>query len=154
MDVRLSWRRAGIEEVAAMSLRIPEFDDPYDDAVWAARLEGRDHLVQIGQIEGRDAGFKVGYALSDHDLYSWVGGVVPSGRGFGLGQFLLEAQEAWAVERGYRRILVKSGNRFPAMMRLLLGNGYLVSRLEERGEGLVNHLVHFDKTLGGVPERG
>ncbi len=45
---------------------------------------------------------------------------------------LLEAQEEWVAEQGYKTLKVKSRNQFPAMLRLLLRNGYLIEKFEEK----------------------
>ncbi|SHI01863.1 GNAT family N-acetyltransferase [Ferrimonas marina] len=143
----LSWQQGTIEQVVALSQRIPEFDQPYGAEVYRHRLASVPHLIQIGYSDGEAAGFKVGYALSDDTFYSWMGGVLPQGRGTGMAQHLLEAQESWAVQQGYSLLQVKSRNRYPAMLRLLLRNGYQITRCEDKGEGTLDHRIHFEKTL-------
>lgn len=45
---------------------------------------------------------------------------------------LLEAQEEWVAEQGYKTLKVKSRNQFPAMLRLLLRNDYIIEKFEEK----------------------
>ena len=143
----LAWRPGHIHEIGSLCPQIPEFGDPYDPDAYARRVAGRDHLIQLGTVDGEVAGFKIGYALSSAEFYSWLGGVLPWARGRGLAQYLLEVQEALVVARGYSLIRVKSRNQFPAMMRLLLRNGYQISGCEDVGEGLSAHRIHFEKSI-------
>ena len=91
-------------------------------------------------------GFKIGYALDQRTFYSWFGGVSPLARNKGVAQAQLEAQEAWVQKQGYEQLKVKSRNQFPAMLRLLLRNGYLIEKLEEK-EDINAHRIHFLKQI-------
>jgi GNAT superfamily N-acetyltransferase len=107
---------------------------------------GKDYLALVYSADGHDLGFKLGYPESDDTFYSWLGGVSPQARGRGVAQALLEAQEARVRERGFSRLRVKSMNRFPAMLRLLVRNGYLVEGLTPAADPLWNK-IHFVKQL-------
>jgi hypothetical protein len=48
-------------------------------------------------------------------LYAWIGGTRRDWRGQGHFRALTERQEAWALERGFDEILVKTKNRFYEM---------------------------------------
>lgn len=124
---------------------LPEFSNREPLQALSERV-GEDYLALVCSDDGRDLGFKLGYAESEHSFYSWLGGVLPEARGRGLAQQLLETQEAWVRQRGFRQIRVKSMNRFPAMLRLLLRNGYLIEGLTQAQDPLRNK-IHFVKPL-------
>jgi len=84
-----------------------------------------EHLVLVAECGDQLAGFKIAYALDESTLYSWIGGISPAFRRQGLGQSLLQTQENWARQHGYRTIEVKSSNRFPQMLAMLRRNGYI-----------------------------
>ena len=63
-----------------------------------------------------------------------------------MAQALLEAQEARVIDQGYQQLTVKSRNRFPAMVRLLMLNGYLIEDIEKK-EGVLDYRLHFRKAL-------
>lgn len=107
-----------------MLAQVPELDQGASDAACQQRLSGRQSLILVAAWQEQLVGFKVGYALGPQDFYSWLGGVVPGFRKRRLAASLLQAQEQWAVHNGYRRIQVKSHNRFPAMLQLLAAQGY------------------------------
>jgi GNAT superfamily N-acetyltransferase len=73
-------------------------------------------------------------------------GVLPAHRKAGLAQRVLEAQEVWASAHGFAAVKVKSMNRYPAMLRLLIHNGYQI-RLVEHFDDPTRERVHFIKRL-------
>ncbi|WP_308810771.1 hypothetical protein [Photobacterium kishitanii] len=69
------------------------------------------------------------------------------GRGLGIAQKLLEAQEAWVMaQSSYTTINVKSRNCFPAMVRLLFRNGYAIENMEKKGQ-LRDYRLGFTKQI-------
>ncbi|MGF1759030.1 GNAT family N-acetyltransferase [Photobacterium sagamiensis] len=139
-------RQASVAEAAAVLARIGEFAKPADETALQARLRGRQPLILVAEQDEQLVGVKIGYRLSETCFYSWLGGVAPEGRCGGVAQSLLETQEAWAVEQGFEELRVKSRNRFPAMLRLLLRNGYLIEHMEKK-DGLEDYRLHFVKIL-------
>ncbi len=129
----------------ALYLTLPEFTQTEALESLAQRL-GDDYLALVYHEAGQDLGFKLGYAESTAVFYSWLGGVRPEARGRGVAQALLEAQETWAREQGFRQLRVKSMNRFPAMLRLLVRNAYLVEGLTPAQDPLWTK-IHFSKSL-------
>ena len=109
---------------------VPELNLQFDEAA-ADSLLARDGTLFIAEIDGELAGFKAGYdRYQDGSYYSWLGGVVPAFRRYGVAQSLLEAQEAWASESGYNGFYVKTRNRFVGMRIFLAKNGYEVIGVE------------------------
>ncbi|PSW13140.1 GNAT family N-acetyltransferase [Photobacterium sanctipauli] len=139
-------RDASIEEAAEVLAKISEFAKPagYDDI--KRRLNGKATSILVAEIQGELVGVKIGYQLSESCFYSWLGGVAPAGRRGGVAQALLEAQESWVIAQGYQELRVKSRNRFPAMLRLLLRNGYQIEHMEKK-DGINDYRLHFVKQL-------
>ena len=124
---------------------IPEFDQRRSLAQLQERLLAG-ALIPIAEADGQSVGFKLGYAAEDGSLYSWLGGVLPAHRKSGLAQRLLEVQEAWASAHGFAAVTVKSMNRYPAMLRLLIRNGYQIRLVEHFGD-TARERIHFIKSL-------
>jgi len=120
-------REGTLDEAFALYRRVPEFQSGDDRAEWDRRLAGPAALVLIAERDGHPVGFKVGYdRYRDGSWYSWLGAVEPGARGLGVARALLERQETWVRARGFRRIYVKTRNRYVAMRVLLARAGYAV----------------------------
>ena len=135
-----------LDEIVSLYHRIPEFTLPVDNAALQQRIGASAACALIAYVGEKPAGFKLGYALDKDTFYSWLGGVLPAYRRDGVAQALLEAQETWAKEKGYKSISVKTRNSFPAMLMMLIKNGYQVIELEKKGE-VVDYRLVLRKTL-------
>ncbi len=122
-----------LEDIMPLYRSLPEFDSRHSLTDLQAKA-GRNYLALVWRQEGVDLGFKLGYAVDEREFYSWLGGVLPEGRGRGIAQALLERQEQWAIEHGFELISVKTMRRFPAMLRLLSRNQYDSVGVEGAGD--------------------
>ena len=139
-------REGSLSEVVAVVTEIDEFIVKENEQSLAQRLEGKRHLILVAEQQGQILGFKIGYELDSDTFYSWFGGVSPTARNLGLAQKLLDVQESWVIKQGYQQLKVKSRNQFPAMLRLLLRNNYLIENFEPY-EPLLESRIHFVKQL-------
>ncbi|MGO2317804.1 MAG: GNAT family N-acetyltransferase [Vibrio toranzoniae] len=139
-------REGSLEEVVSVVEQISEFAKKESVASLSERLAGKTSLILVAEEAGVLLGFKIGYELDQQTFYSWFGGVSPLARNKGVAQAQLEAQEAWVQKQGYEQLKVKSRNQFPAMLRLLLRNGYQIEKLEEK-EDITENRIYFLKTL-------
>jgi ribosomal protein S18 acetylase RimI-like enzyme len=134
-------------QLIELSKQIPELDRPFTSEVLNQRLQGKKCLILVAYVEGELAGFKLGYEQENAIFYSWLGGVASDFRRLGLAQSLLEYQETWACLQGYNHIQVKTMNRFPAMLNLLISNQYLITELDADPKSLVDHKLHLRKSI-------
>ena len=141
------YRQGTLEECVQVVEQLQEFAHKETVESLSARLEGKARsLIQIAQEGDKLLGFKIGYQLDEQTFYSWFGGVSSLARNKGVAQKLLEIQEQWVAEQGYKQLKVKSRNQFPAMLRLLVRNGYLIENFEEK-HPLIESRIHFLKQL-------
>ena len=139
-------REGSLEEVVSVVEQITEFAKKESVASLSERLAGKTSLILVAEEAGVLLGFKVGYELDENTFYSWFGGVSSLARNKGVAQAQLDVQEQWVKQQGYQQLKVKSRNQFPAMLRLLLRNGYLIEKLEEK-EDINAHRIHFLKQI-------
>ncbi|PTO89205.1 GNAT family N-acetyltransferase [Vibrio splendidus] len=139
-------REGSLEEVVSVVEQITEFAKKESVASLSERLAGKTSLILVAEEAGVLLGFKIGYELDENTFYSWFGGVLPIARNKGVAQAQLDIQEQWVKQQGYQQLKVKSRNQFPAMLRLLLKNGYLIEKLEEK-EDINAHRIHFLKQI-------
>ena len=122
-----------IEEVYKVFMLIPELDRYLSFQEMKEKLADN-YLVVVAEHEGILIGFKLGYPVSTSEFYSWLGGVIPAYRNSGVAQTLLDFQEDWVKISGFKSMSVKSMNRFPSMLRLLIKNGYKIKIVENFGD--------------------
>lgn len=139
-------REGSLEEVVSVVEQITEFAKKENVASLSERLAGKTSLLLVAEEAGVLLGFKIGYELDENTFYSWFGGVSSLARNKGVAQAQLDVQERWVKQQGYQQLKVKSRNQFPAMLRLLLRNGYLIEKLEEK-EDINAHIIHFLKRI-------
>ncbi|WP_425666172.1 GNAT family N-acetyltransferase [Vibrio tubiashii] len=142
------YRLGTLEECVQVVEQIAEFAHKESVESLSARLEGKScSLIQVAQQGDDILGFKIGYQIDETTFYSWFGGVSSLARNKGVAQKLLDIQEQWVTDQGYKQLKVKSRNQFPAMLRLLMKNGYLIENYEQK-EPLLESRIHFVKQLG------
>ena len=124
---------------------IPEFDQREGYEAIHERV-GDDYLALVCEVDAEPVGFKLGYPLSADTFYSWLGGVHPAHRGSGIARALLLAQEEHCRRAGYQLLRVKSKNRFPAMLQMLVSQGYQIDGYTP-GELAADNKIHFVKAL-------
>jgi len=137
---------ASLEELLLVDSQIPEFDGRNTLSKLQAQCADVDHLALVAYIDNEPVAYKLGYTLDSNTFYSWLGAVAPKCRGHGIAQALLNAQEAWVKANNYQTIKVKSMNRFPAMLSLLIKNGYSIVGYEDRGS-LQTSKILFTKDI-------
>ncbi|MCB0087843.1 MAG: GNAT family N-acetyltransferase [Caldilineaceae bacterium] len=130
MAMNIHIRPGTIAEALTVETALPEFSATRAEIDYCQRMGDAPSLILVAEVDGALVGYKVGYAQSDTIFYSWLGGVLPAHRRLGLAQRLLEYQEQWVKEQNYRAIEVRSKNKFPGMLILLLKNGYKIVSVE------------------------
>ncbi len=133
-------------DVVAISKQIPEFEQTITLERLQSWLDGVVGLILIAKLGEVPVGYKVGYQLTEDIFYSWLGGVIPEHRQHGVATSLLNYQERWVRDSGYKQIKVKSMNRFPMMLNLLISNGYKIIGIEKR-VGIFERKILFVKEL-------
>ncbi|WNZ54937.1 GNAT family N-acetyltransferase [Microbulbifer sp. MKSA007] len=145
--MNISFSEGTIEDVIQINSEIPEFDTKNSKDKIEQRLEGRLYLLLVASVGNKKVGYKIGYKVSETEFYSWSGAVRPDYRGRGIGKSLLELQERWVMNKGFQFISVKSMNRFPSMLHLLISHGYQVCGYENKGTPLQSKII-FIKKIG------
>ncbi|MFW7524771.1 GNAT family N-acetyltransferase [Vibrio ostreicida] len=140
------YRQGTLSECIQVADGIAEFIRKETVESLSDRLMNKDGLIQIAEESGHLLGFKIGYQLDTQTFYSWFGGVSSTARNRGIAQSLLDRQEHWVSQQGYQHIRVKSRNQFPAMLRMLIRNGYLIEKFDKKCP-IIESEVHFLKKI-------
>ncbi|WP_216825090.1 GNAT family N-acetyltransferase [Agarilytica rhodophyticola] len=129
--------------------QIPEFGSEHNIQKLESRLTDKICAIIIAYDNQLPVAYKIGYALSSYQFYSWLGAVVPKYRKKGIADAMLQQQESWVIDHNYNTISVRSMNRFPAMLHMLISRGYHISGYIDNGTS-DNSKVCFIKDIRGV----
>jgi len=143
-----------------------------------SRLKDRAHVIQIAEDRLPDdpsqmvpVSYKVGHEIFAEEtdpnlrdlvarlrdsvdfagrriLYSWIGGTRSDWRGRGHFRALTEQQEAWALEEGFKEVVVKTKNRFYGMRGTLTHLNFDVVKYERNALDNRESKVYLSKRLG------
>jgi len=136
----ISIQKSDISTAVQLSKLIPEFINPNNEEVYKERLNNVPHLILVAYVNGKPAGFKVGYKKENY-FYSWMGGVLPKFRKLKIAKKLAEVQETWAKERGYKKIVFKTRNQHKGMLIFALKNGFNIIGFKEKENIEVNRIL-------------
>ena len=143
----LNVREASLKEIFQVHQLIPEFSDKKGLDFYTTRLANVLYLALVAEWDGGLVGFKVGYQSDRTEtFYSWMGGVVPEFRKFGVATALADFQESWAMEKGFKDIFFKTRNRFPAMISFGLNRGFKIIKVIPKG-GVEDYRIVMIKGL-------
>ncbi|WP_313081281.1 GNAT family N-acetyltransferase [Atlantibacter sp.] len=136
-------RHISDEEIVQLHQQIPELFPIKNAGEIMNRTQGKETLALAAQIGQQDAGYLLGYWTTPRHFYYWLGGVKPAFRRQGIGEFLLKQLEQRVLAQGGNEISVKSMNRYPAMLILLIRHGYQITAVT--GEDRERQKIHFSK---------
>lgn len=139
-------REASLQEIVIVAAQVPELNRVNTEDALRLRMHGKHQLLLVAESGTTILGFKIGYALNKHQFYSWIGGVRPEFRQQGVAGALRQYQERWATQQLFSEIHVKSMNRFPVMLSMLINNGYHISGYDDLGTPQTSK-IHFVKEL-------
>lgn len=113
------------------------------------RYLGRYNVLQLlARLDGRPAGFFLGFELKPDTFFAWFYGVLPEFRRSGIGSQLMEAAQSWATQHNYETIRLECHNQHRPLLHLAIVLGYNIVGIRwdaDRGD----NLVIFEKSLGG-----
>lgn len=110
------------------------------------RLRDRTDTNFVGRSGSEALAFLVGYDEPDGYFYVYLFGVAPTARRTGIGSRLLTHVEQWAAQAGYAGMRLQSRNKYPDMLRLVIGHGYRIVGYEDRRD-INASPIRFEKTL-------
>ncbi|MGI0116009.1 GNAT family N-acetyltransferase [Zooshikella sp. RANM57] len=120
-------RDGSFEEALLIHNSVTELNHISSVAYFLDRIASCQYKLLVAEVSGKLAGYKLGYWEGDKTFYSWLGGVHPEFRRIGIAQKLIESQEAYLRVSGTHKIRVKSMNKYPGMLILLINNEYHIT---------------------------
>lgn len=132
----LTWTELSETEIKLISPIIEETFGEWDPDWFFATFNNQKKLhLAVAYVDGKAAGFKLGYEKDKWEFYSWLGGVLPEFRNLGIASALMRVQHEWCKASGYKRVSTKTQNRFREMFLLNLKSGFNVIGTHTSHEG-------------------
>ena len=136
-----------IEDAVKVCHTIVEFDSKFEKDYFEQRYQGKEYLIIVGYFENDPAGFIVGYdKYGDGSFYCWMAGTNPKFRCKGVMTALMNYEEKWAKEKGYKKIRIKTRNTMRNMLANLVSKGFLFLEVEIR-EPLIENRILLEKEI-------
>ncbi len=141
-------RAGSLHEAYQLLTRIPELQPLQSFDMLKAECNGSAPFCLIAEANWRPAACAVGYAVGESGFLMCLGGVLPEYRHCGIAHTLLEEQDCFLSERGYRRIELRVPLQDEAVFALLERAGYARVGVESsrRGKKLL-----YEKRLAPRP---
>ncbi len=123
------------------------FSPPEDAEFFERRFQGRYNVTSmVAMLDDRHVGFIIGFELMPSTFFCWMCGVIPDFRRSGISTQLIQAQQAFAVERNYSIIRFECNNQHRPMLHVAITEGYdLVGIRWDTNSS--NNVVIFEKDL-------
>lgn len=124
-----------IEEVVKVNATIVEFDAAYPKEYFEDRYKDTEKLIILAYIDNNPAGFIVSYdRFHDGSFYCWMAGVNPDFRKKGILKELMNYQDNWAKEKGYKKINIKTRNSRREMLSYLIKYWFFLTEVVQESD--------------------
>lgn len=143
----------GPSEIALVAELYNEVFAPKRDvASFERRFKSRCNVLNlIAELDGRPVGFSSGFELKPNTWFNWLFGVLPQFRRLGIAAQLIEAEHAWAADKGYEFVRMECHNQHRPLLHLAIKLGFDVVGIRWDNERHSN-LVIFEKELNNDTE--
>lgn len=138
-----------IEEAIKVHKNVIEFDElnPTKEH-FENRYKDKKHVIIVAYYNNVPVGYIIGYDKFEdgESFYCWMAGVDINYRRLGALTSLMEYQEKWAREQGYKVLKIKTRNNKRNMLSFLVKNNFYFTSVEQR-ENIEDNRINLQKNL-------
>ncbi len=139
-----------LEEALNVHKNVLEFDDTNaSKEVFENRYQDAEKLIIVAYYQRNPIGYMIGYDRfkdNKENFYCWVAGVDFRYRRMGTLKKLMQYQENWAREKGYKNLRIKTRNNRREMLSFLVKSEFYFMSVEEQ-EKIENNRINLVKKL-------
>lgn len=150
MEEIIEVKEEQLEEVLKVHRNVIEFDEsnlPKD--FFESRYKDLEHIIILAYYNKRPIGYIIGYDDSNNSkstFYCWLAGVDYQYRRKGALTALMNYLYTWSKENGYKKLRIKTRNRYKEMLSYLVKNNWNFLSVEEKGT-IEDYRINLEKTL-------
>jgi GNAT superfamily N-acetyltransferase len=142
MNNNITIKEVSIEEAVKVNATIIEFDDLYQRDFFEERYGDKEKLIIVAYVDNQPAGYIVGFdKFDDGSFYCDMAGVNPKFRKLGVMKSLMDYEDKWAKEKGYKKIKIKTRNDRREMLSFLVKNGFLFTEVVQKSSIEQNRIL-------------
>lgn len=139
-----------LEEALNIHKNVLEFDDTNPSKeVFENRYQDAENLIIVAYYQRNPIGYMIGYDRfkdNKENFYCWMAGVDFRYRRMGTLKKLMQYQENWAREKGYKNLRIKTRNNRREMLSFLVKSEFYFMSVEEQ-EKIENNRINLVKKL-------
>ena len=140
-------KHAALEEAEQVHQQIPEFSPDYLKRFYSEKYNEKKRVVLTAQTGNENSGYLIGFdRFNDGSVYCCCFGVAPPFRRKGVLKALMDYFEQWAEKEGFKKIKVKTENRFREALSYYIQNQYAVFDFSKK-EKTENNEIWLEKKL-------
>jgi len=128
-------KESNLDDVIKISKNVIEFNEltPTKDA-FESRYKNLEKLIVVAYYNNIPIGYLIGYDNCDSDksFYCWLAGVDYNYRRLGALKLMMEYQINWAKRMGYKKLKIKTRNKFREMLNFLVKNDFYFTDIEKQ----------------------
>ncbi len=124
---------------------IPEFEPLFDKQKLLEILGDADYYACVAYEDNKPAGYMIAYdRYQDGSFYCFISAVLPAFRKSGVYSAMAEDRQAYAQEKGYKRLRIQTRNRFRSMLTYLIKNDWIFFDVTEiEGDPMNNKIAAY-----------
>ena len=133
MKYIISVREGNLDEVFKVHQNIIEFDEKYpSEDFFLDRYKNSEHVIIVAYCSDIPIGYIIGYKIDDNVFYCWLAGVDVNYRRGGALTLMFDYLKKWCVERKYKKISIKTRNKYRNMLLYLVNNNWNFESVEKK----------------------
>ena len=133
MKYMISVREGNLDEVLKVHQNIIEFDEKYPSKdFFLDRYKSLEHVIIVAYCSDIPIGYIIGYKIDDNVFYCWLAGVDVNYRRGGALTLMFDYLKKWCVERKYKKISIKTRNKYRNMLLYLVNNNWNFESVEKK----------------------
>lgn len=141
MKYIISVREGNLDAVLKVHQNIIEFDEKYpSEDFFLDRYKNLEHVIIVAYCSDVPIGYIIGYKIDDNVFYCWLAGVDVNYRRGGALTLMFDYLKKWCVERKYKKISIKTRNKYRNMLLYLVNNNWNFESVEKKDNVLENRI--------------
>lgn len=135
-------KEVDIEEVLKVHKNIIEFDDNNPPKeFFEERYKNLNKLILVAYYKNNPIGYVIGYERDDDSsFYCWLAGVDNNYRRRGALTNMMKYFMKWTKDNGYKKIKIKTRNKFREMLNYLVKSGWQFMNVEIKDNAKDNRI--------------